>query len=214
MPHVYVVRADGKQIYGQSGAPPALPQFLAAALKQSGVIPSRAQLLRLTRTAETVKKLVDDKQTEKAILLLNRTKFDGMFAAPAVALQKVSAELTKQGQTALAESQKKLKDEKTAFDGAMQLVYAQRVYGKLPALRKVYTIAMRDARKDATARELLQQAQYIDRAKEYEEQNKTAQAMAAWKLVAEKFPGSAAAQLAAARIKELMKPAASKSSSP
>lgn len=203
LPLVFVVRADGKQIYGKAGAPKALPQFLAAALKLSGKIPTRGQLIRLRKSAETAKESIDGGDIAKAAVILSRSNAEGSFAAPAVKLQKLAAGLTEKGKKALAEAQKKIKSEKTAFEGLLELVQIERHYGRLADLRKSIRLALRDARKDAGLRSLLLQANAVDRAREYEDEKNVKRALIAWKQVVEKHPDTPAAKLASERIKAL-----------
>ena len=52
IPFVFVVRADGEKLYAKSGAPEALPQFLAEHLKQAGTVLSDAEVTRLEQDIE------------------------------------------------------------------------------------------------------------------------------------------------------------------
>lgn len=203
LPLVFVVRADGKQLYGKAGAPRALPQFLAAALRSSGKILSRSQLLRMTKSLETVKSQIKEGKIEQAVTTISRSNAGGSFAAPAVAMQKVAAELTAKGKKALEDAQKKLKDPATAFDGLLELLQADRHYSRLPALRKPFNLAKRDVRKEAGLRKLMLQATLVDRARGHEDAGNKRSALAAWKQVVEKYPGTPAAKIAAERIKAL-----------
>lgn len=205
IPKVYVVRADGKQIYGKSGAPRALPQFLASALKASGRIPSRVELTRLSRDLKTAQQAIDDGAIQKATTVLSRSKTAGVFAEAAVTLRKLKATMVDQGKTALAEADKKIKDPQTAFDGLSALVVVERNYSRLPELRKPITAAMRAARKDAALRDLLKQAKLVDRAGKYESEKKLKQALSAWRLVLSKFPRTPSAKRAAERIAAIEK---------
>lgn len=203
LPLVFVVRADGKQIYGKAGAPRALPQFLAAALRNSGKILSRRQLIRLAKSAETAKKAIKEGDIPKAVALLSRTDAVGSFATPAVEMQKLAAELTAKGKKQLADAQKKVKETNTAFEGLLEMVQADRHYGRLPELRKPFNLALRDVRKDAKLRPLLLQANAVDRARGFEDSGNKRSALNAWKQVVEKYPNTPAAKIAAERIKEL-----------
>jgi hypothetical protein len=200
IPKVYVVRADGKQIYGKSGAPRALPQFLASALKASGRFPSRVELKRLSRDLKTAQEAIDDGAIQKATTVLSHSKTAGVFAEVAITLRKLKATMVDQGKTALAEADKKIKDPLTAFDGLSALVVVERNYSRLPELRKPIKAAMRAARKDAALRDLLKQAKLVDRAGKYESEKKLKQALSAWRLVQSKFPNTPSAKRAAERI--------------
>lgn len=205
IPKVYVVRADGKQIYGKSGSPQALPKFLTSALNASGRIPSRAELTRLARELKTAQKAIDDGAIQDATTVLGRAKIAGVYAGSAIALRKLTATMVKQGQTALADANKKIEDPKTTFDGLTALVAVDRNYGRLPALRRQITAAVRAVRKDSALRVSLDRAKLVDRAQQYEADKKLKQASNAWQAVLAKFPKTASAKLAAERISDIAK---------
>ena len=214
IPKVYVVRADGKQLYGKSGAPRALPQFLALYLRASGRIPSRAELIRLLRSLKTVQTAIKEGDTRKATQILSSRKTAGMYAESALALQKLEATLTVQGKAALTAAQKKIENSETAFTGMLALVAVERNYGRLRALRKPISVAVKTVRKDITLRALLKTAKLVDRAREYESQKKMKQALIAWRLVRTKSPRTSAAKLAAERISAIEKQGVSVSAKP
>ena len=205
IPKVYVVRADGKQIYGKSGAPRALPQFLASALRESGRIPSRVELKRFARDVKTVQRAIKDGAIQKAVTVLSRSRNAGTFAAAAIALRKLKATVVDQGKAALAATDKKIKDPKTAFDGLLALVAVERNYRPLRELRKPIAAAMRTVRKDAALRDLLEQAKLVDRAGKHESEKKLKQALSAWQLVLSKYPKTPSAKRAAERIAAIEK---------
>jgi tetratricopeptide (TPR) repeat protein len=213
IPKVYVVRADGKQIYAKSGAPQALPQFLALALKSSGRIPNRVELTQLSGDLKAAQAAIKAGEIQKASKILSR-RTEGIYAEPALALQKLEATLNEQGKTALAAAQTKIKDKETAFDGLLELVAVERDYSRLQPLRKPIAAAVTAVRKDAALRELLATAEVVDRAKEYESQKKLQQALKAWRLVQTKSPKSPAAKLAGERIAALEKQGVSPSAEP
>lgn len=205
IPKVYVVRADGKQIYGKSGAPRALPQFLASALKSSGRIPSRVELTRLSRELKSAQAAIKAGEIQKATRILSSSRSSGIYAGPALALQKLEAALIVQGKSALAAAQKKIENTETAFDGLLELVTVERDYSRLQPLRNPITAAVAAVRKDAALRELLESAKAVDRAREYESQKNLKQALKAWRLVQTRYPKSPAAKLAGERITAIKK---------
>ena len=213
IPKVYVVRADGKQIYGKSGAPEALPRFLALALKSSGRIPSRVELTQLSGDLKAAQAAIKAGEIQKATRILSR-RTEGIYAEPALALQKLEATLIEQGKAALAAAQTKIKNTETAFDGLLELVAVERDYSRLQPLRKPIAAAVTTVRKDAALRELLATAEVVDRAKEYESQKKLRQALKTWRLVQTKSPKSPAAKLAGERIAALEKQGVSPSAEP
>ena len=116
---------------------------------------------------------------------------------------KMAAELTTKGKKQLADAQKKVKDTNMAFEGLLEMVQANRHYGRLPDLRKPFNLALRGVRKDAKLRPLMLQANAVDRARGFEDAGNKRSALIAWKQVVEKYPNTAAAKIASERIKEL-----------
>lgn len=205
IPMVFVVRADGKMLYGKSGAPKALPQFLAAALRSSGRIPSRTELARYSRDIKSVQEAVKEGDIERATAFLARSKTEGVFAKAAIELRKLEAKLIERGKAELAEAEKKSKDPKTQFDGLLALVAVERNYKRLAAVSKPLAAVLREIRKDKPRRDALALAKLVDRAEQYEADKRTRQAIAAWKRVLKKSPDSPSGKRAAERIAALEK---------
>jgi hypothetical protein len=205
IPKIYVVRADGKQLYGKSGAPRALPQFLKFALNAAGRIPSRAELTRLLRDLKSAQQAVNDGAIKKATTVLGRSKTAGVYSETAIALRKLRESMLKKGKAALAVAEKKIKDPKTTFDGLSALLEIERNYSRLPILRKQIVAVIRSAQKNTTHRALLEQAKLVDRANQYEKDKRLTLASKTWQAVLTKFPNTSSAKLAAERLAALQK---------
>lgn len=203
IPKVYVVRADGEQLYGKTGAPQMLPQFLSTALRLSGRIPKPSELKRLTQAVELANQAVEDGDIARVSTIVARSKSDGVFAEPAVQLRAIISRLTEDGKTALADSIKPLQGDELSYKSCVALVEVERKYGRLPELRIAIANAVKDVRRDSRRRDVYEQAKLVDRAQGYETANKKRSALVAWKQLVARYPGSPAADLAQKRITEL-----------
>ncbi len=205
IPMVYVVRADGTQLYGRSGALPedALPRMLLEQLKQSGKAATPKQLALWAKAADAARDYVDQGQIAKAAARIVPFLGAGSYAGPAVALEKMAGELGQQGRAKIAQAEEKLASTQTAFEGAAELVEANRQYAKLPELKKPLGQTLAKYRKDPKTRELLTHAELFDRAKFYEENKQLKQAATTYQLVVSRYPDTPAAEMAQARLKDL-----------
>ncbi|MHB1036699.1 MAG: tetratricopeptide repeat protein [Pirellulales bacterium] len=205
IPMVYVVRADGTQLYGRSGSLPdeALPLLLIEQIRQSGKAATPKQLALWSKAAEAARQYVDQGQIAKAVVRIVPFLGTGCYAAPAVALEKMAGQLGDEGRAKLARAEEKLAATESAFEGAAVLMEVNRQYAKLPPLKKPLTQTLAKYRKDPKTRELLKHAELFDRAKFYEENEQPKQAAAAYQLVISRYPDTAAAEMARAKLKEL-----------
>ena len=203
IPIVFVVRADGKQLYGKSGTPDPLEAFLLLALNGSGKILNDRQLDKLAKDAEQAQTHVEAGELEQAVALVARSAGSGSFARPAVAIDKLATELEEKGNMAFEEARQPFASDGATLDQAFALLDAEQTYGELPSLKKTFNAALADLRKDAAKRELLQQAELIQKARGHEAEQKWKPAVAAYQLVVTKFPDTPAAELAAGKLKEL-----------
>ena len=210
IPIIYVVRADGTKLYGKSGGlGDQLPQFLALQLSSAGKILSSAQLAQVQSAVDDAKQALEagDKFTAikrlDSLKKLGTTGQLGSFAAPALAADELVAQLTEEGKSALSAAKEQLAGE-DKFAGIMAVLTANRIYGSLPALKKELGAAERELSKDAALRELLPQAQAIDKALSQisTKGGKQAAAEALARVVA-RFPDTPAAAAAQAKIAEL-----------
>lgn len=205
IPILMVIRADGKQLYGRSGSPAQLAQFLAGQLKVGGKVLNARQVKELTEAGKQVEELTAAGKVEEAVPLVNKYAGSGSFAESAVAMDAVAAKLLKAAEDELETADKQLRDRKTAIDGALAFAKVERIYRRLPALAMKLNVRQREYRKDAALRDLVEQARLIDRAREFKADEKTEQALAVMQSVVEKYPDSPGAELAKAEIPELTK---------
>ena len=220
IPIVFVIRADGEKMYGKSGSPVELPRFLASQLVSAGKIFSAAQLTQVQAAVEDAKKSLAEGDSFTAIKRLDSLKRLGptgklgCFAEPAVEADQLVAQLIDEGKAALAAAKEQLSgNEKLA--GALGILSANRIYGVLPELKKDFGAAERELRKDGSLKELVAQAEAIDKALAMvSTKNGKPAAVEALGRVADRFPDSPAAALAQEKIAALGGDAAAASASP
>ena len=202
-----MVRADGEQIYGQSGSHPGaqLPTVLGQALAQCGTILTDQQVLQAEGIVTKVNKLLSEERTDEAVAALVPAlgAYGGSYAMAAQQVVKLGEELTSRGQKALGDAEQKLGIEDAALVGAIELVAINRTYVRLPEMNLALRDAMRKYRKEDTTKELLRQAEQFDKAEQYAKKKQPKKAVSAYQTIAAKYEGTPAATLAEAKIAEL-----------
>jgi hypothetical protein len=218
IPIIYIVRADGKQLYGKSGGKSgaALITFMQQQLQQSGRIFSDAQLAQLTKVVTEAKAALAKENTFEALKKLSSLKKLGTpgnlgsYAEVAVAADTLVKTLTDRGKAEVATAQEALLAEEPSFDDALAMAEVQRIYSMLPAVKTDITKAVREIKKNPSVRDMLKQAESIDRAGAVALfPGGKPRAIKSLERLASINPGSPAAQAAAAKLEELTgKPAA------
>lgn len=203
IPKVFVVRADGKLLYGKSGTPDPLPEFLSAGLNESGKFLSQKQIEQLAKTLAEVQKHLEQDDVPLAVQKLSRVLSSQSFAEPAVSAQQLATELTERATKALTDAETQLADSQTAFEGILAIVEIERTYILLPAMRKPITFAVTALKKDRVKRDYYSQADALDKANLLASQKKPELALAAYRTLETRFPNSRVAELASAKAKEL-----------
>lgn len=213
IPKVFVIRADGEKLYGQSGAPTSLGEFLQQQLGASGAILSAAQIDQLSQQVAKAKKLLDEGNVPQAITATMRCMTTKSFAEPAVAAGQLFAKIETDGQTAIKQASESL-TKSDAPDAQLMavvtLIETARLYAKLPLVAKAANVALRDVRKEngktgKNNRDILKQAEAIDAAKDLERKSPGPRAMTKYQQIAKDFPDSPAAKFAQERIAILEK---------
>jgi hypothetical protein len=211
IPILYVVRADGEMLYGKSGSKTGneLPVFLNEHLKTSGRIFTDEQLAAIKSAVEESNKALADGDAWTAVKRidgLKRLGTPGKFGSYAAAAQEADAlyaQLVEQGKAALAAAKEQLAGN-DKFAGVLAVLTANRVFGNLVELKKDLVTAEREIGKDQSLKEVVKQAEALDRALA-QAGNKTTRknAPAAFELVMTRFPGTPAAELAKTKLAEL-----------
>ncbi len=210
IPIIFVVRADGEKMYGKSGSlGDQLPRFLATQLVSAGKIFTPAQLEQVQTAVAEAKKAMEAGDSFAAVKRLDTLKKLGptgklgSYAAPALEADQLVAQLLEEGKTALATAQEQLAGNEQ-FAGALGILSANRVYGSLVELKKDLGGAERELRKDGSLKDLVTQAEAVDKALALvaSKGGKTA-AIEALGRVATRFPDTPAATLAQEKIASL-----------
>lgn len=211
IPILYVVRADGQMVYGKSGSKSGdeLPQFLAEHLTTAGAILSDAQLAQIKSAVDESNKALAAGDSWTAVKRLESLKKIGppgklgSYAAVAMEADALYTKLVEEGTAALKTAQEQLAGE-DKFAGVLGVISANRIYGKIPELRKDLISAEREVTKQANLKEELKQAQALDRAIALLGQNSTKkQAKPALEAIVTRFPETPAAERAKAKLAEL-----------
>jgi len=171
IPILYVIRADGEKLYGQSGSKEGaeLPQFLITHLRNSGTIFTNQQLATIKSVVDDVNKSLAEKDEFTAVkraYTLSKLGTPGKLGSYATIAKEADEQyikLVEQGKAALSDAQQKLTgDDK--FAGVLGVVSASRIYGVIPDLKKDVVSAERDLGKNAELKPLVQAAESLDRA--------------------------------------------------
>ncbi|MBL9124439.1 MAG: thioredoxin family protein [Planctomycetaceae bacterium] len=205
IPMIFVVRADGEQLYGQSNNLPGaeLPTFLTQMLQQTGAPLPETQVDALQTALLAANKALSEKQVEKAIQTIGPCLGTGSYAQAAVEIEKLARQMCEEGSAAVKEADAKFADPEQAFDGALQLAALERTYAKLPPVVEEARNAIKLRRREPANKDLLAQAKLLDQAKAFEEKQLPKRALASYQTVATRYAGKPAGELAQARIAEL-----------
>ncbi|HET6878833.1 MAG TPA: tetratricopeptide repeat protein [Pirellulales bacterium] len=207
IPIVYLIRADGESLYAQSGSlpGPALPQLLAETLTKAGKLLNESQLKKIADGVAKANKSYDEGDVAEAVLQVTRYAGSGSYAEAAVAADALSEKLTEEAKQKIDAADQKLRDETTALEGAIELASVNRFYKKLPGIMKAVKETSAKYKSDAARREILAQADMIEQAKAFEQQRQPAKAAAVYQQAIDKYPGTAASELARAQLEVMGK---------
>ena len=203
IPIVYVIRADGKQLYGKSGTPSPLPLFLLSALKQGGQLLPEKQLKSLYRNFEAAERAHKAGDTAAAVTHLLQNLGTGSYSQVAVASTKLASTLNQEATDALEKATAGMESRTNQLASAIQLVQIEQTYGKLPEMRKVLPSALKKHRTNAETRPLMKQAETLVKAQSFQAAKKWRQAAASYQLVIDRHPNTAAAKLATQELEKV-----------
>ncbi|MGD9648583.1 MAG: thioredoxin family protein [Pirellulales bacterium] len=207
IPKLFVIRADGQQIYGECGshAGAQLPTVLGQALTQCGTILTDQQVLQAEAALTKINKLLTEERTDEAVAALVPAlqSVGGSYAQAAQQVVSLGKEMVSRGEKALADAEQKLAVEDVALEGAIELVEINRTYVRLPEMNVALREAMRKYRKEEATKELLRQAELFDKAAVYARKSSPKKAMSAYQAIAARYEGTHAATLAETKIAEL-----------
>jgi hypothetical protein len=209
IPIVYVVRADGEQLFGESATlgGSALGQFLTQMLKQSSTSLSQQQVAEAEEALATATASLQSENVAEAIQTVAPYASSGSYAQVAVSIDKMVESLTRQGETQWQDALSKLEasDESDALEGAIALVATQRIFGSLPELKVTFNTSLRDVRRKPESRDLMRHAALIDKAQVYEDEERPERSVSIYRTLAGKYAGQSAGKLAQERLAALEK---------
>jgi hypothetical protein len=207
IPLLYVVRADGEQLYAKSGSLPgdALPQMLLTTLKQSGRTFSDAETELLQTSLDEAKATLakqDHMATAAALGRLKRLGTPGelkSFSALALEADKLAQEVAEVGKKNIGSALAQLDAPDTALDGVLTLVESQKAYSSFPELNAQIVASLREAKRNDALEPLIKQAESLIRARKYAESETAStqrKAVSAYEQVITQFPNTPGAKIA------------------
>lgn len=207
IPIIYVVRADGEQLYGKSGAlsGDALPQMLASVSQQSGRVLSESESRLLEECNEAAESaLSQDVYLEAAAALAPVAKIGTLgalqsYAAPAIKSDELANTVLEQSQSALNEVEEKLDDPATVFDAVVELTKIREFGSAFVEIKQTSNMLLKKVSRDKVQRELLKPAKALVKARQDAQLPKASdrkRAERAYGLILKKFGDTPAASIA------------------
>lgn len=214
IPIIYVVRADGEQLYGKSGAlsGDALPELLMSVAQQSGRIfaESECQLLESCNHAAELA-LNDDRFVDAAIAMAPVSKLGKLgglqsYAAPAIKANELAKQIGDYSLDALKEAEEKIDDSERFFEGVVELSHISEYYAKFPATKQASGSLLKKVRQDKVQRELLKPAKELVKARFSAGRPKKSdkkRAVKSYELILKKFGETPAGEIARRELQQL-----------
>ena len=205
IPLIYIVRADGEQIFGNSGSitGPALPALLTQQLALAGTIYSDEQLAQLADVTERARQALEKDDPSAAIGLLDAVRELGTpgnlgsFAAASRGADALFNQLVQQGKADLALAQEKIAEEETAFEGVLLLFRTEQEYGTLPELNAALDTAVREVRRNESMKTVAKQVDVFNQARQFAKSSRTKARAESWlNAIIAHFPDAQAADYA------------------
>jgi tetratricopeptide (TPR) repeat protein len=184
VPQVVILRADGKQIYGKTGAPADLKAFLEQSLAQ---------------------KHLKKKDYAKATELGLECAQDDCHAAVVLEARKLLDNLDDRAVVGLKEAERKLASRDKTLDGALALLDLEAAFGEHPSAKGRIQDALARQSEGEEKSNLFTQARQVREAQRLETAKQRPEAISVWKQILENFPDTPAAALATRRLTDLEK---------
>ena len=212
IPIIYIIRADGKMLYGKSGAMrnEALMKFMQERLAESGRAFNEKEYELLASTLDEVEKLRSNGDMFGAVRrlsVLSKLGKPGQFGGHSTIAGRadgVVKELIATATIELKEAEEKIAEEETRFDGALKLAQTKRLYSTLPEVGPKVIAAYRKAERNADYKEAITQANQADRANAaLRLRSGKKSAVTAFTRLIQRNPGKPVAAYAKARLAEI-----------
>ena len=173
IPIVFVVRADGEQLYGKTGSLPGaeLYQMIESVLARSGRILNDKQLQSIEKVLGKANDALEKGDIVTAVKQVSwLRKFGelgslGSYAEAAVEADKLVQELLERGRIALTQVKEQLSDSETALVGAITFVDTAKEYRPLTSLTKDIHEISSYIKKTPDLRAVRKQAELLHHAK-------------------------------------------------
>jgi len=200
IPAVFVVRADGKLLYSESGKPNDMGRFLHRMLKDSGSIPTAETLRKLQKAAVESQQALKRRDYTRALAVAEENGETGSYDAASLTLQRLPEEITTVAIAAANRAETQLSSRKKTVQTAIELAELRRTFDSLPkAKTHIDEVWARLAADDST-KKLLDAAVELDRAAQRADAKEWNEALTIYREVAGANPGSPPGDLAQRQI--------------
>jgi hypothetical protein len=207
IPGVYVVDSDGKALVLKAGGQSVdeLQLMLTESLEQMGRLPDAELLQALTEAAEEARPAVEAGEFQRAMAVLKPVEPDLARVYDSLALIPEGKRIRAVVDSIVSHAEENLQRAEMAsppdpWKSAWLITSTAGDFGQLPPVKEKSDEAKARFSETAAQKRLLQQAQELHRAQVLFSQDRSTKGQAALKRVITKFPGTAAAQQAAALL--------------
>ena len=203
-PYVYVVRADGTPVYADTGTGGDLDEFLKEKLQLAGTVLSPERLAEMERAAKSIRRTRKRDPAEFTRMLVEYSN-SGSYAAAALAIDKVAAEIEKEVGPQILKLQDTLRQPDLSterrLDAAVQFVGIGREYEPLMNVKALYDDAAQTLKNEGESYgQMLDAAGLLEAGTAADEAREFRDAVASYEALVEKYPGSLAAERATAAL--------------
>ncbi len=205
VPQVIILRGDGKQLYGKTGAPVELDQFLQRHLADAGKILSAQELSDLDKLLKEAQKFFKRKDYAKAIELGQECVHSDCYAATVNEARKLLSQIEDRSRIVLKDAEKKLASKDKSLEGAIALLELAKTFEKHSSASGPIAQTLEERQEDPAFAPLFAQAVLVTRAQQLEAAKKKDDALAAWREILSLHPDTPAATLAEKRVADLEK---------
>jgi len=214
IPIIYVVRADGEQLYGKSGAltGDALPQMLASASRQSGRVLSESEAALLEEcNAAAEYALNKENYIDAAAALAPVAKVGPLgslqsFAEPAIKSDEISKTILEQAFSTLTEVEEELEDPDSVFEAIVELSKVRQFYSMFDEAKQASNVLLKQVSRDKVQREYIKPAKALLKARRDAQLPKASdkkRAEKAYGAILKKYGDSPAAPIAREELAEI-----------
>ena len=172
IPYLYVIRADGKMLYGQSGSKSGqeLGQFMAEHLREAGRLLNDREVEFLETIVTAAKEHLAEGQTSEAVKKIATLSQLGTvgdlksYSRLAMEANDLAKQVIEEGLEQIENANSQLDLPKTQLDGALALAELKTAYKGIPEVGNKVTEVYRAAYRDPDKKQVLAQADAINRA--------------------------------------------------